>query len=235
MGCWDVALRKGAGTASALSGLADSRSRRSPPVARIRAAMIAREAPSPASRTSECSTSASASVAGSPARDRRDRSVGSTVSPSYPRRSGDSTPIIPKTLAAAVKADTVFLAVGFESHGDVAKVLRSWKGKTIIDVTNACGVSADALGGQPSSKAAEKAFAGARLVKGFNHLVAAVLDQDPSVHGGMRVVFLASDDEGAAAEVAGLAKMLGFSPIKLGACRKVGCMTHARRSSLGVS
>src|SRR5450631_1253361 len=31
--------------------------------------------------------------------------------------------IIPKTLAEAVKADTVFLAVRFESHKDVAKAL----------------------------------------------------------------------------------------------------------------
>jgi 8-hydroxy-5-deazaflavin:NADPH oxidoreductase len=49
--------------------------------------------------------------------------------------------IIPKTLAEAVKADIVFLAVRFESHRDVAKALPTWKGKTIIDVTNAYGVS----------------------------------------------------------------------------------------------
>ena len=49
--------------------------------------------------------------------------------------------IIPTTLGEAVKADTVFLAVRYESHGDVAKALPSWNGKTIIDVTNAYGVS----------------------------------------------------------------------------------------------
>ena len=38
--------------------------------------------------------------------------------------------IIPTTLGEAVKADTVFLAVRYESHGDVAKTLPSWKGKT---------------------------------------------------------------------------------------------------------
>ena len=41
--------------------------------------------------------------------------------------------IIPKTLGEAVKADTVFLAVRYESHGDVAEALPSWKGKAIID------------------------------------------------------------------------------------------------------
>ncbi len=35
-----------------------------------------------------------------------------------------------------------------------------------------------------------KAFTGARLVKGFNHLVAATLATDPIVEGGHRVVFL---------------------------------------------
>jgi len=130
--------------------------------------------------------------------------------------------IVPKTLAEAVKADIVFLAVHFESHRDVAKALPSWQGTTIVDVTNAYGVSPEELGGQPSSKAVAQAFTGARLVKGFNHLVAAVLDQDPAVHGGRRVVFLASDDDGAAAEIGALAENLGFSPIKLGGLSEGG-------------
>ena len=100
--------------------------------------------------------------------------------------------ILPKTLAEAVKADTVFLAVRFEAHPDVAKALPTWQGKIIVDVTNAYGIPPEELGGQPSSKfVAHCAFTGAKLVKGFNHLVAAVLDQDPAVHGGRRVVFCA--------------------------------------------
>src|ERR1700727_1275135 len=103
--------------------------------------------------------------------------------------------IIPKKLAEAVKADIVFLAVRFESHGDVAKALPTWKGKTIIDVTNAYGVSPEELGGRPSSTIVAQAFTGAKLVRGFNHLGAAVLDQDPAVHGGGGVRFLTSDDD----------------------------------------
>jgi hypothetical protein len=141
--------------------------------------------------------------------------------------------IIPKKLAEAVKADVVFLAVRFESHQDVAKALPNWKGKTIIDVTNAYGVPPEKLGGQPSSKAVAQAFSGARLVKGFNHLVAAVLDQDPAVHGGKRVVFLASDDEDAAAEVGALAEKLGFAPIKLGGLSEGGLLVNARGNSWG--
>ncbi|MFT4437807.1 NADPH-dependent F420 reductase [Caballeronia sp. 15715] len=141
--------------------------------------------------------------------------------------------IIPKKLAEAVKADIVFLAVLYKSHPDVAKALPTWTGKTIIDVTNAYGVPPEELGGQPSSKVVERAFAGARLVKGFNHLGAAVLDQDPAVHGGRRVVFLASDDDGAAEEIGALAKHLGFSPIELGGLSEGGLLVQARGNSWG--
>jgi predicted dinucleotide-binding enzyme len=140
--------------------------------------------------------------------------------------------IIPTTLAEAVKADTVFLAVRYESHGDVAKALPSWKGKTIIDVTNAYGVSPEELGGQPSSTAVAQAFTGAKLVKGFNHLVAGVLDQDPAANGGRRVVFLASDDD-AAAEIGALAENLGFSPIQLGGLSDGGLLVQARGDTWG--
>jgi predicted dinucleotide-binding enzyme len=141
--------------------------------------------------------------------------------------------VLPKTLAEAVKADIIFLAVRFEAHPDVAKALPSWQGKTIIDVTNAYGVPPEKLGGQPSSKAVAQAFTGARLVKGFNHLVAAVLDQDPAVHGGKRVVFLASDDDGAADQIGALAEKLGFAPIKLGGLSEGGLLVQARGNSWG--
>ena len=141
--------------------------------------------------------------------------------------------INPTTLAEAIKADVIFLAVRFESHPDVAKALPSWQGKTIIDVTNAYGVPPEKLGGQPSSKVVAQAFTGARLVKGFNHLVAAVLDQDPAVQGGKRVVFLASDDDGAAEEIGALAENLGFAPIKLGGLSEGGLLVQARGNSWG--
>lgn len=140
--------------------------------------------------------------------------------------------IIPKTLAEAVEADIIFLAVRFESHPNVAKALPDWKGKTIVDAMNT-QAPIEELGGLPSSAFVAKAFAGARLVKGFNHLVAAVLGQDPTVQGGRRVVFLASDDDGAATDVGALAENLGFAPIKLGALSEGGWLVHARGKSWG--
>ena len=88
--------------------------------------------------------------------------------------------VTPKTLAEAVKADIIFLAVRFQSHPDVAKALPSWQGKIIVDVTNAYGVPDEELGGQPSARVVAQAFTGGTLVKGFNHLAATVLDQNPA-------------------------------------------------------
>ncbi|MBX3567522.1 MAG: NADPH-dependent F420 reductase [Rhizobiaceae bacterium] len=141
--------------------------------------------------------------------------------------------IIPKTLAEAVKADIIFLAVRFESHPDVAKALPTWQGKTIVDVTNAYGAPPEELGGQPSSQVVAQAFSGGRLVKGFNHLGAAVLARDPAVEGGRRVVFLASDDDGAATDVGALAEDLGFAPIKLGGLSEGGLLVQARGNTWG--
>lgn len=141
--------------------------------------------------------------------------------------------VIPRTLAQAIQADIVFLAVRFESHPHVANVLPSWKGKIIVDVTNTYGVSPEELGGLSSSRVVAQAFTGGRLVRGFNHLVAALLGQDPAVHGGRRVVFLASDDDAAAAEVGALAENLGFSPIQLGRISEGGLLVQTRGKSWG--
>lgn len=141
--------------------------------------------------------------------------------------------IIPTTLSEAVKADVIFLAVRFEAHADVAKALRSWHGKTIVDVTNAYGVSPEALGGQPSAVVVALAFTDGRLVKGFNHLGSGILEQDPAVHGGKRVVFLSSDDDGAADEIGALAENIGFSPIKLGGLAEGGLLVQAHGNNWG--
>jgi hypothetical protein len=174
-------------------------------------------------------------LAGAFARKGIDVSVATTHDPkSFASDAAKIGPgIIPTTLAEAVKADVIFLAVRFESHPDVAKALPNWQGKTIVDVTNAYGVPLEQLGGQPSARVVAQAFTGGKLVKGFNHLGAAILGQDPAVHGGRRVVFLSSDDDGAAAEIGALAENLGFSPIKLGGLSEGGLLVQARGNSWG--
>src|ERR1700741_3534881 len=44
--------------------------------------------------------------------------------------------VVAKSLREALEAETIILAVPFEEHREVAKALRSWKGKTVIDAMN---------------------------------------------------------------------------------------------------
>ncbi len=141
--------------------------------------------------------------------------------------------VVARPLPDALAADTIILAVPFGEHREVASALPSWEGKTVIDAMNAFGVPLEALDGLPSSAFVAKAFTGARFVKGFNHLIAATLAEDPIVEGGHRVVFLSSDDEDATAPVAALAKQLGFAPVGLGKLDEGGALVQARGRTWG--
>jgi len=141
--------------------------------------------------------------------------------------------VVAKSLQEALKADTIILAIPFGEHREVANALSNWKGKTLIDAMNSFPLPPEELDGLPSSAFVAKSFAGAKLVKGFNHLVAAILATDPTVEDGHRVVFLSSDDEDAIAPVAELAKQLGFAPVKLGKLNEGGWLVHARGRTWG--
>src|SRR6478752_5181481 len=82
--------------------------------------------------------------------------------------------VVAKSLQDALEADTIILAVPFEEHREVAKALPNWKGKTVIDAMNSFPVPPEELDGLPSSAFVAKSFTGAKLVKGFNHLGAAI-------------------------------------------------------------
>jgi len=97
--------------------------------------------------------------------------------------------VVAKSLRDALEADTIILAVPFGEHREIAKALPSWKGKTVIDAMKLVSSPPEELDGLPSSAFVAKAFTGAKLVKGFNHLVAATLATDPIVEGGHRSSF----------------------------------------------
>ena len=141
--------------------------------------------------------------------------------------------VVARSLQEALEAETIILAVPFAEYEAVAKALSSWKSKTIIDTMNAFGVLPEDPDGLPSSALVARAFTGARVVKGFNHLIAAKLAADPVVEGGHRVVFLSSDDEAAVAPVEALAKQLGFAPVKLGKLDEGGAPVGARGRTWG--
>ena len=138
--------------------------------------------------------------------------------------------VTPTSLQDALKAEIVILAVPFGSQNELAKAA-DWQAKIVIDVTNAYGVSAEELGGLASSVVNAQALTGARLVKAFNHLAASTLAQDPDVKGGRRVIFVSSDDEDAASQVAALGEQLGFAPVKLGKLAEGGLLVQARGKS----
>lgn len=134
--------------------------------------------------------------------------------------------VVPQSIQDALEAEIVFLAVPFPAHKDVAKQFKQWKGKIVVDTTNALHVAPEELRGLLSSEVVSKAFAGARLVKGFNHLPAAQFGTNPSSNGQRQAVFLSSNDADASATVAAVATQLGFAPVELGRLDQGGVPLH---------
>jgi predicted dinucleotide-binding enzyme len=134
--------------------------------------------------------------------------------------------VFPQSIEDACKAEIIFLAVPFPAHRDVAKQFKQWKGKIVVDTTNTFHVSPEELGGVLSSELVSRAFAGARLVKGFNHLPAAQLGTNSSSNGQRQAVFLSSNDADASATVASVATQLGFAPVELGRLEEGGVPLH---------
>lgn len=130
--------------------------------------------------------------------------------------------IIPVEIDEAVTQEIVILAVPFAAVPELAKVLKNWAGKIVVDATNAIKFPefrpAD-LGGKLSSEVVADTLPGARVVKAFNTLPAAVLAADPLEASGRRVVVLSGDDEEAKNEVASLIEKLGFAPLNLGSLK----------------
>ena len=136
--------------------------------------------------------------------------------------------VVAKSMQDALKADTIFLAVPFGELRGVAKALPGWKGKTVIDATNAFGVPPEELDGLISSAFVANSFSGTKVVKGFNHLIAATLATDPVVEGGHRVVFRRAMKRTRSLPWRILVKKLGFAPINLGKFNEGGVLVHGR-------
>jgi predicted dinucleotide-binding enzyme len=119
----------------------------------------------------------------------------------------------------AIKADIVILAVPFGSVPQTVRDAAAWNERIIVDATNAIDFPAFTpkdLGGRLSTEVVTDFVPGARVVKAFNTLPAAVLASDPAKDGGHRVVFVSGNDAAAKADVAILIKRLGLAAIDLG-------------------
>ncbi|MBN8943735.1 MAG: NADPH-dependent F420 reductase [Rhizobiales bacterium] len=122
-------------------------------------------------------------------------------------------------VAAALQADIVILAVPFAAIPGIVRATPGWNGRIVIDASNAIDFPAFTptdLGGRPSSEIVAEAVPGARVVKAFNTLPAALLATDPKQSGGRRVLFLSGNHAEANAQAASLIEALGFAPVDLG-------------------
>jgi predicted dinucleotide-binding enzyme len=123
----------------------------------------------------------------------------------------------------AAQADIVILAVNWARVPQVFQGLGPWHGRILVDATNAVEVPsyrAVDLGGRPSTAVVAEFAPGARVVKAFNHLGAALLQTDPGSNGGRRVLFLSGEEASAKVEVAALIEGIGYAPIDLGALQE---------------
>jgi predicted dinucleotide-binding enzyme len=119
----------------------------------------------------------------------------------------------------ALDADVIILAVPYGAVEEVARLRSDWAGKIVVDATNAIAFPAYRpmdLGGRPSTAVIAAQFKGARVVKAFNTLPAAVLADDPRVAGGHRTIFVSGDHVDANEQIVSLVTSLGFSAITLG-------------------
>jgi predicted dinucleotide-binding enzyme len=127
--------------------------------------------------------------------------------------------VTPTALPEAMEADTVILAVPFSAVADAVQTSAQRNGRIVVDATNAIDFPAFTpkdLGGRPSTAVIAEMVPGARVVKAFNTLPAAVLASDPTQDGGRRVLFVSGNDAGANADIASLIERLGFAAITLG-------------------
>jgi predicted dinucleotide-binding enzyme len=135
----------------------------------------------------------------------------------------------------AVSAPIVLIALRWVDLKKALSALPAWNNRIVIDATNpvvfldpdspdardpnnplaAAGLKAVDLGGRHSSAVFRELVPGARVVKAFNHLGAAVL-LEPTVAGGQRVLFYSGDDTDAKAEVRKIIEQIGDFPVDLG-------------------
>ncbi|SFB17404.1 hypothetical protein SAMN03159496_02141 [Rhizobium sp. NFR07] len=123
------------------------------------------------------------------------------------------------TIEEAAKADIVFVAVPWSKLPGALAGLPNWGGRIVVDTNNPIEAplfKPAELNGRLSSEIFADMVPGARVVKGFNHLFAALLEADPTSDGGKRVLFYSGDDADAKAEVGQLIDKLGFFGIDLG-------------------
>ncbi|MDF7814115.1 NADPH-dependent F420 reductase [Hymenobacter sp. YC55] len=133
------------------------------------------------------------------------------------------------TVAEAAQAEVVFLAVRWADISSALQGLPSWNNRIVVDTNNPIlsdGTFVD-LGEKTSSELVATQLPGARVVKAFNSLFAAWIEDEPVQPAGKRVVFVSGDDVEAKHTVKELIAAMGFAPIDLGGLVEGGRLQQA--------
>ncbi|MBU9833573.1 hypothetical protein FS594_26790 (plasmid) [Rahnella aquatilis] len=100
----------------------------------------------------------------------------------------------------------------------------------MIDTMNVHEASPREPDGLQLTDAVALLLPGAKIVKTFNQLPAALLVREPTQGGGRRVMFVAGNYEGTNITIAALLESLGFAPIILGKIAEGGSLLRYRGS-----
>ncbi len=136
---------------------------------------------------------------------------------------------VPRALVAdALRGATmVFVAVPAMAALDALRAAESLDGVIVVDCTNPVRWNSGPTLAPPSegSVAASiaAAFPNARVCKAFNHF-GAEIHADPALRHGPAEAYVASDDEGAKAEVMALANAMGFAGKDAGPLRNAALL-----------
>ncbi|WP_324678199.1 NADPH-dependent F420 reductase [Hymenobacter sp. GOD-10R] len=133
------------------------------------------------------------------------------------------------TVAEAAQAEVVFLSVRWADISQALQGLPNWEGRIVVDTTNpilADGTFVD-LGERTSSELVAAQLLGARVVKAFNSLFAAWMEDEPVQPAGKRVVFVSGDEAEAKNTAKELIAAMGFAPIDLGGLVEGGRLQQA--------
>lgn len=134
------------------------------------------------------------------------------------------------TATEAAEANIVFLALPWLQVKTLTQIA-NWNNRIVIDATNHFVTSdmqvAD-LGNRSSSEVVQDYLPGARIVKAFNTLYFKILEANPVIANGHRVLFVSGDDKEAKVQVSEMIKDIGFAPVDLGSLSVGGRLQQAK-------
>ncbi|HEY5753909.1 MAG TPA: NAD(P)-binding domain-containing protein [Chthoniobacterales bacterium] len=123
------------------------------------------------------------------------------------------------TVQEAAAAPIVVLSVPWKHLTQALAGLPPWEGRIVVDTANPIitpGFTIANLDGRTSSEVVADLVPGARLVKAGNTLPPELVEADPRVGNGRRVLFLSGNDTDAKATVSRVLEKVGFATVDLG-------------------